>query len=42
VRAAVTLAREAQIPRFRARRGKNALFQWEEDNPPGNCCSSRK
>ena len=26
----------------RARREKNALFQWEEDNPPGNCCSSRK
>jgi hypothetical protein len=24
------------------RREKNALFQWEEDNPPGNCCSSRK
>jgi hypothetical protein len=18
------------------------LIQWEEDNPPGNCCSSRK
>jgi hypothetical protein len=24
------------------RRGKGALIQWEEDNPPGNCCSSRK
>ena len=29
-------------PKIRARRAKNALFQWEEDNPPGNCCSSRK
>jgi hypothetical protein len=28
--------------RVRARREKNALFQWEEENPPGNCCSSRK
>jgi hypothetical protein len=24
------------------RREKSALFQWEEDIPPGNCCSSRK
>ena len=29
-------------PKFRARREKNALFQWEEDSPPGDCCSSRK
>jgi len=21
---------------------KGALIQWEEENPPGNCCSSRK
>jgi hypothetical protein len=24
------------------RREKGTLIQWEEDNPPGNCCSSRK
>src|SRR6516165_7500775 len=24
------------------RREKGALIQWEEDIPPGNCCSSRK
>jgi len=29
-------------PNFRARHEKSALFQWEEDIPPGNCCSSRK
>ena len=29
-------------PRIRARHEKSALFQWEEDIPPGNCCSSRK
>ena len=29
-------------PKIRVRREKSALFQWEEDNPPGKCCSSRK
>jgi len=24
------------------RREKGTLIQWEEDNPPGNCCSRRK
>jgi hypothetical protein len=26
---------------FRVRREKGAQLQWEEDNPPGNCRSSR-
>src|ERR1700741_5450754 len=29
-------------PKPRARHEKSALFKWEEDIPPGNCCSSRK
>jgi hypothetical protein len=38
-----TLAdRLGRLARKIVRRGKSTLIQWEEGNPPGNCCSSRK
>ena len=29
-------------PESLVRHGKGALLQWEEDIPPGSCCSNRK
>src|SRR5208282_2564201 len=29
-------------PYFSCAVKKGTLIQWEEDNPPGSCCSSRK
>src|SRR6516165_2473845 len=29
-------------PHFSVRHAKGVSLQWEEDNPPGSCCSSRK
>ena len=36
--AAVTRLRSESL----VRHGKGALLQWEEDIPPGSCCSNRK
>ena len=29
-------------PEISVRHAKGVSLQWEEDNPPGSCCSSRK